>query len=115
MAQAFNVNTMIGLNEYIYQSIRFENAEKARRRAESAARRLANHRRILDRIRNHPDHYDLTKGDALNALFEQLLDPKAHPSSHRNNSLPLDVDTVRRIPFFYGPKGATISMARISP
>ena len=115
VAQAINVNTMIGLNEYIYQSIRFENAEKAKRRAASAANRLANHRKILDRIRNNPDNYDLTKGDALNALFEQLLDPKTHPSSYRDNALPLDGIDVRRIPFFYGPKGATISMARISP
>jgi hypothetical protein len=115
MGEAIHVNTMIGLNEYIYQSIRFENAEKAKRRAASAANRLANHRRILDRIRNNPDNYDLTKGAALNALFEQLLDPKTHPSSYRENALPLDGIDVRRIPFFYGPKGATISMARISP
>jgi len=115
VAEAINVNTMIGLNEYIYQSIRFENAEKARRRAASAAKRLDNHRKILDRILNNPDNYDLTKGDALNAVFEQLLDPTTHPSSYRDNALPLEGIDVRRIPFFYGPKGATISMARISP
>ncbi len=113
--EAINANTMINVNEYVYQSIRHEDAEKAKRRAASRARRLANYNQIRDRVEHDPNQNDLMKGSALNALFEQLTGSKIHPSSYRSNSFQLDANIIKRIPFFYGPQQATIAMSRILP
>ena len=112
---SINADTMIRVNEYIYQSIKHENAEQARHRAEARSRRLARYNTIRDRVENDPNQNDVLKGDALNALFGQLVGPRFHPSSYRANSFQLDADVVQKIPFFHGPHQATIAMSRISP
>jgi hypothetical protein len=114
MGNSINADTMMRVNEYIYESIKHENAERARHRSMVIARNKANFAKILERIRDNPEQYDLERGDALNALCDQLLDPKVSPSSYRSVPVTLDGGTIRRIPFFYGPRNATISMARLT-
>jgi hypothetical protein len=115
MGDSISTDTYIRLNEYIYNSIKHENAERARHRAAVIARRRENYEEILDRILSNPDYRDLARGDALNALLDELLDPGAiAPSSLRLSPIPLAGETVRSIPFFYAPEDATISMRRLS-
>ncbi|SIO39125.1 hypothetical protein SAMN05444166_4318 [Singulisphaera sp. GP187] len=114
-ANSINADTMMRVNEYIYLSIRQDRAEKAARRARRTAQRLASFNQIRNRVENDPNQNDMLKGNALNALFEQLGGPKISPSSYRLNSFELDADMVRRIPFFYGPNQETIAMSRIIP
>ncbi|AGA24655.1 hypothetical protein [Singulisphaera acidiphila] len=114
-ADSINADTMMRINEYIYLSIRQDRAEKAARRARRTAERLANFNLIRSRVENNPNQNDMLKGNALNALFEQLAGPKIPPSSYRLNSFELDADMVRKIPFFYGPNQETIALSRIIP
>ncbi len=115
MGNSINTDTMIRLNEYIYQSIKQENLEKAQHRAAVLAKRRENFEKILDRVKNHPEQYDLEKGDALNSLAELLLAPEIHSSSFRLSPVLLDGATVRTIPFFYAPESTVISMTRVTP
>jgi hypothetical protein len=114
MAESINVDTMIRLNDYIYYSIKIDNAEKGRRRAAQQKMRLENYSKIRDRIANNPNQTDMMKGDALNELFDQLAGPKFAPSSYRLNSFKLDAGLIRKIPFFYAPQQATIAMSRLN-
>lgn len=114
MAESINVDTMIRLNEYIYQSIKADNAEKAARRAAQQKMRLENYSQIRDRIANNPNQTDMMKGDSLNELFDQLAGPRFAPSAYRLNSFKLDAGLIRKIPFFYAPRQATIAMSRLN-
>jgi hypothetical protein len=115
MGDSINADTMIKLSEYVHFWLRRDNAEKAARRARRAAERVANYKEIRDRVERDPNQNDMMKGDALNALFDQLAGPKISPSSYRANSYALDTDMVRKIPFFHGPHQTTIAMSRIVP
>lgn len=115
MGNSINADTMMRVNEYIYWSLKHDNAEKAAHRAASKARRLANYNSIQDRIKNDPNQNDMLKGDALNSLFDQLASPRNPPSSYKKSSFQLDADIVRKVPFFYGPHMATIAMSRLDP
>lgn len=113
VGDSINADTMIKIEEYIHFWFRRDNAEKAARRARRAAERLANYKAIRNRVENDPNQNDMNKGDALNALFDQLAGPKIAPSVYRANSYALDSDIVRKIPFFHGPHQTTIAMSRI--
>jgi hypothetical protein len=111
---SIDVNTWIRLNEYLYNAAKHENLENARHRAEVIARNRENYNKNLERIRANPEALDLEKGDALNAVLEQLLNPKIAPSSFRASTVPVPGDTVRSIPFFFGPEDATFSLQRLT-
>lgn len=113
MAGSINADTFIRLNEYIYQSIQHENAERARRLGEKAARRVQNLNAIRDRILNEPEGGDIARGDAANSALRQLL--RYNPSTYRSDSVPLDSELVRKIPFVSAEHNAVISLARINP
>lgn len=113
-ADSIYTDTWMRLNEYIYQSARIAAMRHEKRLREKIARDKAHHKAILDRIRNNPEDYDLARGDALNALFEELANPQLNSSSYRLYPVRLSGDTIRTIPFFYGPRDKTISMQRLS-
>lgn len=115
-ARATNLNaqTFMMLNKYIISLIRRENQENARHRKMIAERRAKARKAMLDRINNSPQLVDLMKGDALNAVMLDLINPKVEDSSLNEACVPLDPDVVRRIPFRLGEKGETFSMNRLS-
>jgi hypothetical protein len=114
-ANAINVNTEIRWNEYVTFYFARENQAKAEYRAAQRERKEGNFKAILNRIHEAPQERDLQNGDALNALLEQLNDPKIHESSFRSARVPLPADVVRRIPFRVDAEGAEFSMHRLIP
>ena len=114
-ANAINVNTEIRWDEYVTFYFARENEAKARYREAQRERHEENYKTILARIRERPQERDLQNGDALNALLEQLNDPKIQESSFRSARVPLPADVVRRIPFRVDAEGAEFSMHRLIP
>ena len=82
-----------------------------------SARNERNRAAILERIRDKPQEHDLQNGDALNALLDQLNDPKIHESSYRSRAakVPLPADAVRKIPFRLNEEQKEFSMQRLLP
>ncbi|MGE3819266.1 MAG: hypothetical protein AB7I30_07505, partial [Isosphaeraceae bacterium] len=113
MAGSINTDSWIRLNEYIYQSIQHENAERARRNGLKAARRIQNLNKIRDRVLNEPEAGDIARGDALNSVLRQLQ--RYNPSMYRTDSVELDSNVVRRIPFKSAEHNAVVSLDRINP
>ncbi len=114
MANSINVDTAIKWNQYVYLSLEEDNRKKAIHRAARIARNKENYELILSRIRENPTLADLRNGDALNAVLEQLLDPKLDPSSLRQSNVPLSGKTIRTIPFLHASEAATFSMLRLT-
>jgi hypothetical protein len=115
MATSINVDTWIRLNEYIYQSMKQENRELLDKAALYQKRKRENYNKILERIKNTPERKDLERGDALNSVLGELLDPRrVHTSSLRFTPVNLNSNIARTIPFFRPDQGATISMHRLT-
>ena len=115
IANSINADTAIKVNEYIYGCLMNEKRMNAEHREVMAAQDKENYNKIRQRIEQHPEARDVRKGDALNAVLEQLNNPKIQESSSRSVAVPLSVDEVRRIPFKLGPKGVkSFSIARLT-
>jgi hypothetical protein len=115
IANSINLDTEIRLNEYIYGSLMNENRMNAEHRAAMIQQNKENYSKIRERIMRRPEAHDVSKGDALNAVLEQLNNPRIQESSFRSETVPLSVDDVRRIPFKLGAKGVMrFSIARLT-
>jgi hypothetical protein len=115
IANSINAETAMRINEYVYACLMNENRMNAEHREAMAAQDKQNYNKIRQRIDQHPEARDVRKGDALNAVLEQLNNPKIQESSSRSVAVPLSVDEVRRIPFKLGAKGVkSFSIARLT-
>ncbi|MDR3634729.1 MAG: hypothetical protein P4L84_13075 [Isosphaeraceae bacterium] len=112
-ADRIETGTAIMLNEYMAAATKQENRENAEYRARVRARQEEARKKIRERIRNTPEESDLFKSDALNSLREELLAP-GNEASIRLYRLPLNGDTIRRVPFFFAQEDKTFSMQRLS-
>ncbi len=113
-ANSINTDTFIRWNEYIWNVAKNENKECAEHRAAMLAQHKAAYNAIQKRYIDNPEDLDLMTGNALNAMLEQLDDPKISESSLRYAEVPLPVNVVRRIPFKLGEKNEKFSMSRLS-
>ena len=114
-ANSINVDTGIRLNEYIASVLKNEAAENAQRRAARIERDRELYNKEQKRILESPEARDVDKGNALNAVLEQMNAGLIQESSHRYANVPLSVDQVRRIPFKLAAKGIkSFSMYRLT-
>ncbi len=114
VADQINANTLIMLNEYMWNVAKNENLENAAHRAAVRAKHAEDYKKIQDRIQNDPESIDVLDGSALNTKLWELLDPKVSESTSRHANVPLDADIIRRVPFKLAEKGETFSMRRLS-
>jgi hypothetical protein len=112
MGYSINADTAIKLNEYIAGTEKAENRENARIKRERLALERELYNKILDRITNHPELADVTRGDTLNDKKDRLLNKG---SILRFSAFEMPGDAIRQIPFAYREKGATFSMQRLAP
>jgi hypothetical protein len=115
-AQAGYINTQsfIMLDNYLsavaqadreyYQKLLTQRIEKEKKDYEA----------IKERVRDHPERYDVFTGTALNAAFEQLNDPAIGESSLRDSPISIPREMIRRIPFKLDQKGLIFSLQRLT-
>ena len=68
---------------------------------------------IQDRLRNHPEDRDITEGDALNVLADELLNPGAGVSMGSIRT-PLKAELIQQIPFKLASEGVTICIDQMT-
>jgi hypothetical protein len=112
-ANSINTDTWIRFNDYVYFSLELDRQKKAAHRLATLARDVKNYDQIMKRIQENPNLLDLTKGDALNEVRKQILDPRISPSSLRFSSVVLPGETIRQIPFQLAKDMATFSLQRM--
>jgi hypothetical protein len=110
VARSINADTVMRWNQYVYLSQR---EATTRYGAYLRARRERNTRlraELHDRLRNHPTTLDITDGDALDVLLDELLNPAVAGASLSRISTPLRAEVVQEIPFAFASEGMTICL-----
>jgi len=69
---------------------------------------------VYQQLRDHPTDRDIRDGDALNAILNQITDPRVHSSALRLATDPINSDVVRTIPFERASEAVTISLDQLS-
>ena len=113
-ADAIEANTWMNLNEYIFQSVRQASMRESRRIAARLAKNKENYNEVLARILNNPEFKDVRRGDALNAVYQELTNPHISESAFRLSPVHLSGESIRNIPFFYAKEDATFSLQRLT-
>jgi hypothetical protein len=109
-ARSINTDTVMRWNQYMYLSqqeatSRYGALLRARRERNTRARA-----ELHDRLRNHPLTRDITDGDALDVLLDELLNPAVAGSSLSRIRTPLKAEVVQEIPFAFASEGMTICL-----
>lgn len=113
VANSINTDTVMRWNQYVYESQKEATRQYYGRRDASIARNKDAFNAQMDRIHNNPSARDIQQGDALNAILDQLSDPRIPPSALRSIDAPVDADLIRQIPFVNASEAITISLAKI--
>jgi hypothetical protein len=112
-ANSINADTVMRWNSYMWASQNSLNREHyARMVAKNESNKAATDA-IATRIRDNPTNVDIDRGDALNAVLQQLTYPKVMEGSglaQATGSIP--AKAVRNIPFRYAPAAVVICIDR---
>jgi hypothetical protein len=118
VATSIDADTIMRVNQYLYlsqeESNRREHELMARRQARvNAAGATA--QAIAARIRDNPTESDIDNGSALNALLDQLSEPRILNSSNlRMANAKIDSKLIRAIPFRDATDAITITLDNLT-
>jgi hypothetical protein len=101
-------------NEYMFLAQQEANRREYLRRARLMRRDAAAGEAIYKRIRDNPDDHDITNGDALNAILDQLNNPKISSSALRLIKTPISGKAIREIPFENASEAVTLCLDQLT-
>jgi hypothetical protein len=113
-ATSILVDADIRMESYLGAVFAAEREQYKRLLNERIAKEKRNYEAIKDRIRDHPERYDVFMGTALNAAFEQMNDPSIQEASLRSERVTISRDMIRRIPFKLDQHGLIFSLQRLT-
>jgi len=114
IANSINADTVMRWNQYLWLSQQEANKREYLRMARRAQRVDASGEQIYKRLLEHPEASDITSGDALNVILDQVTDPRIHSSALRLATQPLDSDVISHIPFRNASEGITLSLNQLT-
>jgi len=114
VANAINADTVGRWNEYLYLSQQEANHRHYVRQRLNEQATIASRDAYYKRLRDEPTPKDIENGDALNAILDQVTDPRIHSSALRMASTPIGAEVVRSIPFANGSEAITISLDQLT-
>jgi len=113
-ARAQNAQTVMGVNNYMYESQQRNNQAYWSRQAQKQADNVNAINEMQDRILNHPLEGDIADGDTLNAQFLAVTDPQIYNQTLQLAQKPLRSSSVKIIPFKNGSQGITYSLEQLT-
>lgn len=113
-AASINADTAMRWSSFMWASQNAVNREHAYRMLAERQRNKTLNDAIQTRLRENPNKGDIDRADALNAILDQLSDPRVHPSALRMAKVPLNSRWIQDVPFHYAPEGVTLSLYRIN-
>jgi len=113
IARSINLDTVIRWNQYVYLSQQEATREYFARRNAAIAKDRNAYDALLKRIQENPTAHDIENGDALNAVLDQLSDPRIHSSALRTADTPISAKSIREIPFRNASEGLTFSLSQL--
>lgn len=113
-ARSINANTAMQWNSYWDAAQASVNQSHYQRMQRERAQNIQATDAIQDRLRNNPNEVDIDRGDALNAVLQQLTDSRVLAGSGLARAdAPLSARTIKGIPFRYAPEMAVICIDRL--
>jgi len=113
-AGAINSDTVMRWNEYMYLAQQEANRREYLRRQRRVNRDSQSGDAIYKRVRDNPGARDIQDGDALNAILDQLTNPKIHSTALRLIRTPITGKAIREIPFQNASEAVTLSLDQLS-
>jgi hypothetical protein len=114
VANSINADAIMRWNEYMFLSQQEANRRAYLRRARLKQRDASSGGAIYKRVRDNPDEHDILDGDALNAILDQLANPKIHGTALRMIRDPISGKSIRDIPFENASEAVTISLHQLT-
>lgn len=114
VANSINADTVMRWNEYVWQGQQEANKREYLRRARRQQRDSETGDAIYKRLVESPSASDITSGDALNVILDQITDPRIHSSALRLATQPLESAVVGGIPFQNASEGVTLSLNQLT-
>jgi len=113
-AAAINTNTVMRWNEYLYQAQQAANYRAHMRIKERAEKDKEAYDATVGRLRENPTPNEIANGDAMNALLDQISDPRVHASSLRLATEKIPGKVVRAIPFVHASEAVSLSLDQLT-
>jgi hypothetical protein len=114
VANSINADTIMRWNQYLWESQQEANRREYLRRARREQRDSRAGDVVYQRLRDNPTDADVSNGDALNVILNQITDPRIHSSALRLATQPIDSKVVRDIPFENASEGITLSLNQLT-
>lgn len=114
VANSVNADTVLRWNQYLWQSQQEANRREYLRMARRQQRDSATGDLIYKRLRDNPTERDISEGNALNVILEQLTDPRIHSSALRLANEPIKSEVIKTIPFENASEGITLSLNQLA-
>ncbi len=114
VANSINADTIMRWNEYMYESQMNANRMHAAKLAADRAQTNKSADQIRDRLRNNPERSDIYRGDALNAAFDEINDPRVYAKALQSGQVKIGGETIRNIPFQSAAAAVSMSIHQIA-
>jgi hypothetical protein len=101
-------------NQFMFSSQQEANQREYLRRQHILKRDAASATADYARVRDNPEPRDIRNGDALNAILDQLTNPKVHSTALRMIRTPIPGQAVKDIPFENASEAVTLSLHQLS-
>lgn len=115
IAHAIDADTIMRWNQYLYLSQMEANRREYERMARRQKRDSQTGEIIYQRLRDNPTPADITSGDALNVILDQITNPRLlHNSALRLVNDPISSAAIAAIPFVHASDAVTISLSQLT-
>lgn len=112
MARSINVDTNLRISQAMWQSQHYMNYTNMLHRERKARNTNNALEGIKKRIHETPNDGDIRSGDAMNAILEDVTDPKkVHPSQLRLSNIPLEPGQAKSLPLFYASQAVAFTLS----
>jgi len=113
IANSINYDTLMRWNQFVYEGQKEATRRYFARRDAETARNKDLYNQFITRLNENPDRRDIERGDALNAILDQLNDPRIQGSTLRSIDVKVDAGLIREIPFTKASEAITISLEQL--
>jgi len=112
MARSINVDTNLRISQAMWQQQHYLNWTNLLRRERTTQNTVKSVEGIKKRLHENPNAGDIRSGEALNAVLEDVTDPKkVHSSQMRLSRIPLDPQVVKDLPLFYASEAIAFTIS----
>ncbi len=99
VANSINTDTVMRWNQYVWDSQMNLNRMRQERLAKERAQTNLSADQIRNRLRNNPERADIYRGDAMNAAFDEINDPRVYTKALKEGQVKIGGQIIRNIPF----------------